>query len=125
MFTSCIEPINTFLDLDRHWHSGSQPLAGSDQLLTALKNGWQMDRVVFRTDYALSASRAVQIYHCILRRGTEKITMPVLAGPFLMRILNTLAVRIMPVKPIKSRLKHEVHAVHAAQTAATATVVHR
>lgn len=107
MFIACIEPTNIYMDLDRYWHGGSQEYAGGDQLLTVLRQGWQMDRVVYRIDYPLSDGRQISVYHCILRREDQKLTMPVIANPIVLRVLDTMQARVMPVKPMKTHVKYE------------------
>ena len=86
-----------YLDVTRHWHSESEKYAGGDALMTYINEGWSLKETVFLEEYWHAGVRLVTIFHCELEHDGETVKMPVLANPYVTRILNILPVQIRPL----------------------------
>lgn len=81
-------------DMHRHWDAQSERYGGGDSLLTALQGGWLLDEVIWAEEYWHAGTRPVMIYHFTLAREQEKMSMPVMSNPFILRLLQTLRVQV-------------------------------
>lgn len=91
-----------YLDVTRHWHSASEKYAGGDALMTFLNDGWSLKETVFLEEYWHAGVRLVTIYHCELDQDGETVVMPVLANPYVSRILHILPVQIRALSERKA-----------------------
>ena len=74
--------------VDRHFDPQSESYTGTDSLITALRRGWEMVGTIRREDVLLGRGvRRTSLYHIDLRRGQQKMTMPIVSNPHLLRIL--------------------------------------
>lgn len=87
-----------YLQIQRHWHAGSEKYAGADALVTAIHKGWQPERAVYSEEYWHAGSRLVEVFHFELTRGDEKLTMPVISNPYLRRMLKIMKPTIHPIE---------------------------
>ncbi len=97
-------PSNRFEQMDRHFSPVSELYAGGDQLMTALRRGWQMDMLVFRADHPLGTTRHVSIFSFVLRRDSEKMTLGVVANPYITRLVNELGVHVVHLQVAQARM---------------------
>ncbi|MGB1285502.1 MAG: hypothetical protein ACPG7F_03125 [Aggregatilineales bacterium] len=84
-----------YLRTRRHWCPHSEPYSGTDSLLTALNEGWQLFDMVFREDILLGRSRHTTVYHFGLRREMLFVRMSIVSNPYLERIIQHEALRVM------------------------------
>lgn len=77
----------------RHWHPDSEPYTGGDSLATALADGWQLTALPRYQVYRFDSRRHVHLYFFELERLGEHRTMPVLANPFVERLIRDIAAR--------------------------------
>ena len=71
----------------QHWHPASEHYAGGDNLMTALENGWGIEKCLL-TRHWYAGMRSVQIYEFLLSRNGEEMTMPVVSNPYVYRIVS-------------------------------------
>ena len=108
--------VNKYLDKDVHWHPQSQPYASGHQLNSKLNNGWVIDNIVFRTEHRVQVThRTITFYVVVLIKDGEKLNMPVLANPFVDRVVKEAGVKIFTVErhnkhlvPSKSKKQQEL-----------------
>lgn len=74
-------------DVFHHWHGPSQKFAGGDSLMTALFLGWSLKKVVLLEKHWRTGARRMNIYHFELFREDEVMAMPVLANPYVERLI--------------------------------------
>ncbi len=86
-----------YMDFQRHWCPLSEPYAGGDALVTFLNDGWKIRGPVFLEQYWHAGVRMVTIFHCSIERNGTSEAMCVLSNPYVERLLNTLAVEILPI----------------------------
>ena len=92
-------PTNKYLDKDIHWHAESQPFASGHQLNSKLHNGWGIDDIVFRTEHHVKVThRTITFYVIVLVKDGEKLNMPVLANPYVDRIVKQAGVKVFNVE---------------------------
>jgi hypothetical protein len=84
-----------YMDVERYWSPSTEPYAGCDNLVTALHDGWEMDGEVLREEKSYAGMRQINIYHVKLQRAGEAMTMPVLANPYIERVLANHSVRVV------------------------------
>ena len=90
---------NKYWDYSRHWHSGSEAYASGEQLQDALFSGWNLDKVVFRTEHKMRHSaRHIVFFVVVLWKNGERCNMPVLANPYVERLLNQHNVHVINVE---------------------------
>jgi hypothetical protein len=78
----------------RHWHAGSEKYASGASLATAIYLGWTMNEIVYREEH-WRAGRCSSVYHVTLGRGSEIMKMPVIANPYVTRLLNESPVQVV------------------------------
>lgn len=80
----------------QHWCSQSEYYAGGDHLISAFREGWELeDSPIYVKQYWKSGSRPISIYHFVLLRDDETIIMPVLHNPFVERYLTEQAISLV------------------------------
>lgn len=75
--------------LTQHWHPNSESYAGVDNLITFLEQGWDIARCV-ETRHWYAGQRSICIYRFYLERDAERLEMPVINNPYVMRIIKQL-----------------------------------
>jgi hypothetical protein len=70
----------------QHWDAKSESFAGGDNLMTALSSNWEIERCR-RVRHAYDGARYVKLYEFYLVRDDEKLTMPVLENPYIVRFI--------------------------------------
>lgn len=99
MFTKTSFLHNRYWESARHWHAKSEPFASGEQLQQALFNGWQLDKIAFRTEHPLKTSgRLIVFYVVMLVKDGEKQHMPVLVNPFVERLIAEKNVQLIRVE---------------------------
>jgi hypothetical protein len=91
-----------YLDVNRHWSPRSEKFAGGDNLLTALMRGWEISDKVEKESYWHAGVRQITVYHFRLRRNDQEIAMPVLANPYVNRMLFT-----SPFSVVERQTQHD------------------
>jgi len=72
--------------MNQHWHMRSGTYAGGDHLLTALTDGWEIEKCV-QINHVYAGNRAVTIYEFTLNCKGEMMKMPVITNPYVERLL--------------------------------------
>lgn len=83
-----------YLEINRHWHAGSEKYTGADALVTALTQGWNVSGDVVADDHYFAGNRSIRVYEIPLRRDGETVTMQVIHNPYLTRMLSHEALHI-------------------------------
>jgi hypothetical protein len=80
---------------NQHWDPQSGRYAGGDHLLTALADGWQIEKCV-QVTYNYAVGRGVAVYEFHLTRAETHMTMPVINNPSVERFLltNDIAIQV-------------------------------
>lgn len=78
-----------YMDVFSHWHPASARYAGGDHLLTSLYQGWEPVRTVRCEQHWYAGMRSVSVYLFELRRGDEKMLMPVIHNPYVSRVIRS------------------------------------
>jgi hypothetical protein len=81
----------------RHWSPLSQPYAPADVLLQYLRERWQIQESVLVEVSRCISYQCTEMYNFILIRGGERITMPVLANPVVLRLTRELGLILIRV----------------------------
>lgn len=94
-----------YLDVTQHWNKNSESYAGGDALVTLLLNGWKLDSNVSVETKWYTGMRQGLIYHMVLVRDDEKITIPVINNPYITRLVieNDLDITHMTDQEIFSK----------------------
>lgn len=78
---------------NQHWHVGSGRYAGGDHLMTAVVDGWEIEKCV-QYVHTYNGARSVAVYEFTLTREGEVVKMPVISNPYIERfiVINRLDV---------------------------------
>ncbi|MEQ8673138.1 MAG: hypothetical protein RLP44_07110 [Aggregatilineales bacterium] len=99
MFTKINFLHNKYWDYSRHWHPQSEPYASGEQLQQVLFDGWELDKVAFKTTHPLKTSgRLIVFYVVTVLKVGEKRHIPVLVNPFVERLLVENNVQLINVE---------------------------
>lgn len=72
----------------RHWSPASQPYTTAEVLLQCLRCGWEcMNQVTVKTSQCLSG-RCVELYSFTIRKGDERLCVPVVSNPVILRFIR-------------------------------------
>ena len=86
-----------YMDVVRHWSPTSENFAGGDVIVTLLTGeGWKIGETIFCEEYWCAGSRLVTIYHMELHRSGETMTVPVLANPYVRRMVASTMFQLRP-----------------------------
>lgn len=78
-----------------HWCPQSEAYAGGDQLISALREGWDLvDHIVRVKQEWKRGTRPVNIYHFVLERDDDRMVMPTLHNPFVARFIMDQALTL-------------------------------
>ncbi len=83
-----------YMDItSQYWDPSSAAYAGGDNLITALSNGFDVEKCTMRR-HTYAPSRFVDIYEFHLIRDGEAFTMPVLNNPYIQRFITENNIRV-------------------------------
>lgn len=93
----------------RHWHAHSETFSGGDSLLTALRDGWQIQAIYHQ--WYQPSGRTTSVYHMILQQGTaaqgtetqdtETAIMRIISNPFVERFVSRLTAPVYLIEDTK------------------------
>jgi len=83
--------------INQHWHMRSGSYAGGDHLLTALTDGWAIEKCV-QINHVYAGNRAVTIYEFTLSCKSDVMVMPVITNPYVERLLATADIKVVQAK---------------------------
>lgn len=78
----------------QHWDPDSEMFAGGDHLMTALAKRWQISGCV-ESQHWYAGMRAITIYKFELERNGEKMTMPVVNNPYIVRFIRDNEIEVV------------------------------
>ncbi len=81
----------------RHWSPESQVYAPGDVLLHLISDGWRIYRKVFVESYRCVSQRYVNVYHFVLLRGNERLSLRVVANPAVRRVVQEQQLTVLDV----------------------------
>lgn len=81
----------------RHWCPRSQVIAPADVLLGYLRSGWQVSDRVLVEVHRFGSYRRTELFYFTLTSGRDRICMPVLSNPVVMRLVDELGVEVVRV----------------------------
>lgn len=93
----------------RHWSPRSQLYASTDALLQYLRNGWELKDRVLVEMCRCESWRYVELYYFVLSLNDERITMPVIANPVVVRLVQERGLAVVHVvtrSKNHSRVRH-------------------
>jgi hypothetical protein len=82
-------PLVRGIRVKRHWDAASERYAGGDSLANLLQAGWTPLQVVIEVN-GRPTHRWVTVYHFELKRGDKTVVMPVIANPWVKRLVDTM-----------------------------------
>ena len=85
-----------YTDTDRHFAPKSEIYTGADSLITAQRNGWRLVNIAYEEAVQMRGGRYTSLYYFKLVRGNEKMVMPIVANPFIERMLMRLKILLLP-----------------------------
>lgn len=97
----------------QHFCAKSETYTGADSLITAQRNGWRIAGFVYREDIFLSGSRHTTLYHFELHKASEMLIMPVVANPFVERLLRKRQLRVLSTRHLPESTVDSVLSVTA------------
>jgi hypothetical protein len=98
MTTVYSDPGYDYMEMQRHWHPGSEKYTGADALVTMFVEGWTPARTVFYEEFWHAGSRLVTVYNVDLTRGDEHVMMLIITNPYMLRILRNMNAELRPVE---------------------------
>lgn len=103
-----------YTETPRHWSPHSEKYTGADSLITALRKGWALCRLVYREDVFHGGSRRTAIYYFELRHDDDVVTMPIIGTPFIVRFIAHYNLKVLHETEVDSRIYEtaEEPAVH-------------
>ena len=93
-----------YTETPRHWCPRSEKYTGADSLITALRNGWSLCRLVYRQDVFHGGSRRTSVYYFELKTDDDIVTMPVVSTPFIVRFIAHLSLKVLHEAETGSRI---------------------
>jgi len=86
-------------DDHRHWSPTSQSYAPADILFQHLRAGWLLgDKALVQVGQCFSR-RCVEVYYFRLTSGSERIVMPIIANPVILRLTLERELAVIRVYP--------------------------
>jgi hypothetical protein len=82
-------------DAYRHWSPDSEKFTSGEALFNALRDGWQVDGVIFRQDYWHRGGRRVPVYHFNLVRHGKHSKMVIIQNPFVDRLVQNSGIQVV------------------------------
>ena len=97
-------PTNTEEEVSRHWSPTSQAYAPADVLQRYLRTGWKLENLAAVESFYYAGYRRVDVYYFTLTRGEEKIDMPVLRNPVVMRLIEEQKLTVMRINSTEDEI---------------------
>lgn len=85
-----------YTETDRHFSPQSEIYTGADSLITAQRNGWRLVNIAYEELVEMRGGRYTALYYFKLIRNNEKMIMPIVATPFIERMLLQRKVVLLP-----------------------------
>lgn len=85
-----------YTDTDRHFSPESEIYTGADSLITARRNGWRLINIAYEEQIEMRGGRYTTLYYFKLIRQGKKVIMPIVATPYIERMLLTRKVVLLP-----------------------------
>ena len=85
-----------YTDTDRHFSPTSEIYTGADSLITAQRNGWRLVNIAYEEEIQMRGGRTTSLYYFKLIQNDEKMIMPIVATPFIERMLLRLKMLLLP-----------------------------
>ena len=85
-----------YTEKDRHFHPNSEIYTGADSLITAQRKGWRLVNIAYEEQLQMRGGRYTSLYYFKLVRDSDKIIMPIVATPFIERMLTHSKVLLLP-----------------------------
>ena len=85
-----------YTQTDRHFCPKSEIYTGADSLVTAQRNGWRLINIVYEDQIEMRGGRYTSLYYFKLVRHGAKMIMPILATPFIERMLLHRKMLLLP-----------------------------
>jgi hypothetical protein len=85
-----------YTDTDRHFSPSSEIYTGADSLLTAQRNGWELVNIAYEQVVQMRGGRTTSLYYFKLIQNGEKMIMPIVATPFIERMLLQRKMLLLP-----------------------------
>jgi hypothetical protein len=94
-----IVPANKYTDTPRHWSPRSEVYSSGDGLLSAVREGWTIGKVVYSTEHWMRCgTRYTLVYHFELHRGGETHHMALVVTPFVVRYIAEHHLKVVPLE---------------------------
>ncbi|MEM9951363.1 MAG: hypothetical protein AAF846_07180 [Chloroflexota bacterium] len=94
-----------YTEVDRHFDPKSEVYTGADSLITAQRNGWKLVNIAYEERVTMRSGRYATLYYFKLTRSDNKMIMPIIANPFIERMLIS---RRMLIKSLTERANQEI-----------------
>jgi len=85
-----------YTDTDRHFSPESEIYTGADSLITAQRNGWRLINIAYEEQIEMRGGRYTALYYFKLINNGQKMIMPIVATPFIERMLLNRKVVLLP-----------------------------
>jgi len=86
-----------YTSTNRHFCPKSERYTGADSLIAAQRLGWVLvNDNVYREDILLRGSRFRTIYYFHLKRGEERLMMPIISTPAILQKIQAEGLHIVP-----------------------------
>ena len=95
-----------YTEVDRHFSPRSEIYTGADSLITAQRNGWRLVNIAYEEPVQMRGGRYTSLYYFKLIRNSEKMVMPIVATPFIERMLLRLKILLLP---FPNRATNNIH----------------
>lgn len=87
--------VTQYIEKPRHWCPHSEKYTGVDRLLSAVLEGWTIQKNVFRHEALRRMSRRTIVYYFELKRDEHVVTMAVIANPRITEVIQAYGLRVM------------------------------
>lgn len=84
----------------RHYCPRSEIYTGCDSLITALREGWEIDNRIVLQETFWRSGRGVTVFHFQLRRQREWMTMSIINTPYIHYIIEEHELETVPVENV-------------------------
>ncbi len=84
-----------YINEPRHWCPLSEKYTGVDSLLSALLDGWEINRRVLRHETRISSYRSINIYYFELQRKSQIVTMAVVHNPHIVKVIQQYRLQVI------------------------------
>ncbi len=85
-----------YTETDRHFSPQSERYTGADSLITAQRNGWRLVNIAYEELIEMRGGRYTALYYFKLISDGKKMIMPIVATPFIERMLLNRKIVLLP-----------------------------